>query len=198
MAKTSDTQDRAGNLVYNGKFGDVGVMAEYDVTDATKTSQPNRQGNARALGVSYASGAINVAAAYTAQEANVASGIDNSMTHVTAGGGYNFGDGKVSVGYAKKSTKTAASDDTSTNMWLGGNFRVTSATNVLAAYYNRVTNTGAANATDVTTKVMLVGVTHDLSKKTQLYVSMDKTTISQNGSADNVATGSTLGISTAF
>ncbi len=198
MAQTSDTQDRAGNVVYSNTFGDVSVRAEYDVTNATKTSQPST-GAGRAVGVTYASGAINAGVAYSAQEASAAGlAYDDSMTHVTAGAGYKFGDAKVSVGYAKKATKTAANDNTSTNMWLGGSFKATGAVNVSAAYYNRVTNTGAANALDNTTKVMIVGATYDLSKKTQMYVSFDKTTLSVDGSADVVTNGSTIGVSTVF
>ena len=200
-AKTSDTTDRAGNLVYNGKFGDVGVTVEYDVNNAAKTYQP-ATGAGRAVGVQYASGAINVGAAYTAQEGDTFFGYDDSMTHVTVGGGYNFGDGKISVGYAKKAIKGAAGlgDNTNTNTWLGGNYNVSSKINVLAAYYNNATNSGAVNAADATKKIMIVGATYSLSKMTSMYVSFDKTTANTGATnaQDVVTNGSTLGLSTTF
>ena len=196
-AKSSDTSDRAGNLVYTGKFGDVSVTAEYDVNNSTKTTQPT-VGAARAVGVQYASGAINLGAAYTAAEATL--GQDNAMTHVTVGGGYNFGDAKVSVGYAKKATKTAASDSTDTNMWFGGSFNVSSKVGVSAAYYSNATNSGATGAADGTKKIMIVGATYSLSKKTLMYVSLDKTTANTGATnaQDVVTNGSTLGLSTTF
>lgn len=198
-AKTSDYTDRMGSAQYNGKFGDVAVIGEYYVTDATKTAQP-KVGAGRAVGVSYDANGITVAGAYTAIEADTLAGYDDSTTHMTVGGGYSFGDGKVSVGYAKKSQKTTAGDSTDTNMWLGGSYKVTGKANVLAAYYSGAKNSGASGAADSTSKVMIIGATYDLSKKTNLYFSADRTTTNTGatGAADVVTVGETIGLNTAF
>jgi len=197
QAKTADYTDRTGNLTYTGKFGDVTVLAEYDVTNATKTTQPST-GAGRAVGVMYASGPINVGASYTAIESSV--GSDTPVTHVSLGGGFKFGDGKVSVGYAKKATKTTASDSTQADMWLGASYNVSSKIGATAAYYSRASNTGAAGASDSTSKVAMIGVTYNLSKATQLYLETDKTTTvaAAAGSPDVITTGTSFGLSTSF
>jgi predicted porin len=203
---TPVAQDRTGSLIYKGKFGDIGVQLEYDVTDATKNTQPGGS-NGKAVGVTYASGPINVGVAYTiygADPAMVAAGIDNVTTHITAGAGYNYGDGKVSVGYAKNTIQqgakllnfvtptgtavpttpggTAPGDTVETNMWLGASFNMSSKVGLTAAYYSNVTNSGSSAApsatspgsADTTKKIIMVGATYNLSKATQLYVEMDR------------------------
>ncbi|HUX89074.1 MAG TPA: porin [Gallionellaceae bacterium] len=215
-AKKSDLADRAGNMTYAGKFGDVTVMAEYDVNngdrnqDVGSTTAP---GKARALGLTYASGAINAGIAYTAVEAGVSMvtnpanptwvmSPNDGITHITAGAGYNFGDGKASIGYAKKATKslnTANSDATDTNMWLGASYNMTAKSAVTAAYYKKTTNSGLVDAFDADSNVLMAGVTYNLSKATQLYAEADKTTVVGTGDAtDQITTGVSAGLSTSF
>ena len=207
-AKTSDfarynslgkvqNQDRAGNLIYKNTFGGVTVQLEYDMNDAFQSRQP-KAGAARAIGVTYVGGPINVGAAYTASETDAGQG--NAATNATVGAGYNFGDGKVSVGYAKNAVKQGViGDNTATNMWLGASFNMSSTMGVTAAYYKRATNNGVSGVADVESNVIMAGLTYNLSKKTQAYFELDKTTVVGTGGAQDVlTTGTSAGISTAF
>jgi predicted porin len=133
--------------------------------------------------------------------ATITPGLVGEITHIAAGGGYNFGDGKVSVGYAKKTTASFAAggpEATDSNMWLGGSFNMTTKVALTAAYYSNTKNAGGG-AVDSTKKIMMAGVTYDLSKKTQVYFELDKTTANAGGAAKDVITsGTSLGLSTSF
>jgi len=205
---------RNGGMQVGLNLGDVKVNAEYVMNDAGASRQSEYMAAGRAVGVTYASGAINVGAAYSTQEATRSSmttgplNYDNSVTHMTAGAGYNFGDGKVSVGYAKKTTKGPATpatpgDNTEANMWLGASYNLSSAMAVTGAYYNKVTNAGTANLSDTTAKTMVVGLTYALSKKTLVYVEMDKTAtstgaVTPTAAVDTTMSGTAAGLSTVF
>ena len=190
-------QDRTGNLTYAGKFGDVTVLAEYMMNNSTRISQPTA-GTGRALGATYASGPINVGVAYTKIESDV--GAQDEVTHVTAGAGYNFGDGKVSVGYAKNAIATSGvSDNTETNMWAGASFNISSKIAATAAYYKNTSN-GFGSTVDKTKNTVMAGVTYDLSKKTALYLEMDRSVANAGAatSLDVTTVGTSLGLSTSF
>jgi predicted porin len=188
---------RAGNLTYTGKFGDVTLLAEYDINDSGPTRQPSQQGTGRAIGAMYASGGVSLGGSYTAIESKA--GVDAPITHVAVGGGYNFGDGSVKLGYSKKATKTAANDNTDTMMWLGGSFNVSNAVAVTAAYYSEAANTGAAGVADSTKKTARLGGTYALSKKTEFYLGLDRSVQNGGGAAlDVVTVGTSAGLSTTF
>ncbi len=224
-AKSSDYADRAGSMAYGGKFGDVSVIAEYYVNNGNKAQDVDSltaPGKGRAFSVNYASGAINAGFAYTAVEAGlvyatalgapatatvpvvISATPNDGITHMTAGAGYNYGDGKVSIGYAKKTTKPLAGgtavDATDTNMWLGASFNMSTKVSITGAYYSNVKNAGTTSATvDTTKKTLMAGVTYNLSKATQLYVELDKATANAGGAAADVITsGTSLGLSTSF
>ena len=192
-ATRSAFASRAGNVRYSNTMGDVTVLAEYDINNSYQSRQPTT-GTGRALGLTYASGALNAGAVYTAKEADV--GSDNSSTHLTAGAGYKFGDAKVSVGYAKKSTKTAADDSTATNMWVGASYNMSAKLAVTAAYYSLATNTGVSGAADVTKKTTMAQATYAMSKKTTLYAEADRTV--DNAGADAVTSGISAGLDVKF
>lgn len=197
LAKGADQQDRAGNVTYSKALGDLTVMAEYQINNAYQSRQPTT-GTGRAIGVTYAAGAINAGASYTTQEASA--GTDDANTHVTAGAGYNYGDGKVSVGYARKATKTTASDSTANNMWVGASFNMSPKMTVTAAYYNKATNTGAAGADDATTKTTIAMLTYAMSKKTTAYFEADRSVAkaAAAGSLDVVTSGFSAGLDVKF
>jgi predicted porin len=168
----------------------------------------------------YASGPINAGIAYTVIEPGlvyatsgaplstatvpvvISATEDAGTTHMTAGAGYNYGDGKVSFGYAKKATKPAggANDVTDTNMWLGATFNMSTKVTITGAYYSNAKNSGAAGAPDSTKKTLMAGVTYSLSKATQLYVELDKATANSGaaGAPDVVTSGTSLGLNTSF
>jgi predicted porin len=132
-------------------------------------------------------GDINFGAAYTAKEADVQTvTYDNSATHVTAGGSYNYGAGKVSVGYAKKATKTTVNDNTITDMFAGASYNMSDKAALTVAYYSRATNSGAANAADSTATTTMLQATYGLSKKTTLYVEADRNVTNAGGGATDV------------
>jgi predicted porin len=202
-------------MVFKTKFDAVTVQLEYMVNNGDKAAQP-QGGTGRALGVAYASGPINVGFAYTAIEADKAAGFDNATTHMTAGAGYNFGDGKVSVGYAKNTIKAsgagnpAVAEDTNTNMWLGASYNLSSKATVTAAYYKNAavalsapTSTVAVpvpgSGNEATKNTVMVGVTYALSKATALYFEMDRAVSNAGGAAiDATTVGTAAGLSTSF
>ena len=196
-AGTSANQDRTGNLSYSKKFGDITVLAEYMANNATKTAQPTA-GAGRALGLIYASGPINAGLAYTKIEASA--GYTDEVTHVTAGAGYNFGDGKVSVGYAKNAiATTGVSDNTETNMWAGASYNMSTKMAVTAAYYKNTSN-GFGSTVDVTKNTVMAGGTYAMSKKTELYLEMDRSVANAGvaTSIDVTTVGTSAGLSTSF
>jgi predicted porin len=223
-AKSSDYADRAGSMAYGGKFGDVSVIAEYYVNNGDKTQDvgpTSAPGKGRAVALNYDSNGINVGFAYTVIEAGlvyttsgaapstptvpvvISAAPNDGITHMTAGAGYNFGDGKVSFGYAKKATKAfggVGNDATDTNMWLGASFNMSTKVSVTAAYYSNAKNSGAANANDSTKKTMMAGVTYSLSKATQVYFELDRATSNSGAAnaADTVVSGTSAGLNTSF
>jgi len=201
---TSKLQDRAGSVQYTNKFGDVGLTLEYDVNNGDKATQP-RGGVARAVGVTYATGPVNVGVAYTTVEPSA--GSTDKVVHMTAGAGFNFGDGKVSVGYAKNTIDAFAgagmSDEKDTNMWAGVSYNVSSATAVSFAYYKNAFTSGlqaAAGAVDSSKTTMIVAATYALSKKTNLYFAMDRAVYNAGTTTavDETTTGTSAGLNTAF
>lgn len=210
----SVSQDRAGSVQYNNKFGDVGLTLEYDVNNGDKAAQP-MGGVARAVGVTYATGPVNVGFAYTAVEPSA--GGEDKVAHVTVGAGFSFGDGKVSVGYAKNAitapstpvgAPAAIAEETDTNMWAGVSYKVTSAVELSAAYYKNAfvqmgsnyTATGLISAPEATKNTVMVAATYALSKKTNLYFEMDRAVANAGsvGAVDATTIGTSAGLNTAF
>jgi len=206
--------DRAGSVQYTNKFGDVGLVLEYDVNNGDKTTQP-AGGVARAIGLTYATGPVNVGFAYTAVEPSA--GQEDKVAHMTVGAGFNFGDGKVSVGYAKNTiaapstpagAPAAIAEETDTNMWAGVSYNITSATAVSAAYYKNAfvqmgsnyTATGLITAPEATKNTIIVAATYALSKKTNLYFEMDRSVSNagSTGAKDATTIGTAAGLNTAF
>jgi len=202
-AKTGDYADRQGGVAYDNKFGDVAVIAEYYMANASKTVQPST-GAGRAVAVNYASGPISAGLSYTAVEATttVATGANAGVTNLVAGAGFNFGDGSVKLGYTKKNTASFVSgqaDATDNNMWLGADYNLSGKMAVTAAYYKRATNTGVSGVSDVESNTLMAGVTYAMSKKTTAYFEADKhVDVGTGGAKDVVTSGVSLGINTAF
>jgi predicted porin len=203
-AGNNSTMGGAGGVRIPGvtlgtKFGDVAVRGQYVMNNSAPTSQPSI-GTGRSVSVSYASGAINVSGAYAANEANTTAAGGFASTLMTVGGGFNFGDGKVSVGYAKKAfTMTGATDGTNTTTWLGASYNMSSAVAVSAAMYKNADV--ALGATPEATKTrMMAMVTYALSKPTNLYLEADTQTFNAGttGALDVKTTGVSVGLATVF
>ncbi len=199
LAATSKPITRNNSdISYTGKFGDITVMADKSMGAATSDN-----GATAAAGVSYASGPITAVLTYTKIKAAAVAGVavTTDVTHMQVGGGYNFGDGSVKVGYAQQKNADSngiggtslGNDLTTTSMWLGGNFNVSSKIGVTAAYYK--TTAAYTGATDVVTTNIVAAATYALSKKTALYVEADKQT---NDSTNVDSNGYTLGMNVTF
>ena len=184
------------DIAYTGKFGDVTVMANKSVGVATSDS-----GATAAIGATYVSGPITVAGEYTKVKAGVSTALVTSdMTHWQLGAGFNFGDGSVKVGYADQKNadssttlgSLAGSDAEAKNVWIGGNYNLSSKVGVTAAYYR--TTYAYTGSNDVVGTNVVAAVTYALSKKTALYVEADKQTL------DNASdtTAYSLGMNVAF
>ena len=185
------------DISYTGKFGDITVMADKSMGAPTTDA-----GATAAAGVSYVGGPITAVLTYTKIKAAATSAVTTDVTHVQVGGGFNFGDGSVKVGYSQQKNADSngtggtslGNDLTTTSLWLGGNFNVSSKIGVTAAYYK--TTVAYTGATDVVTTNMIAAVTYALSKKTALYVEADKQSIDTTPTTD--ANGYTVGMNVAF
>ena len=180
---------------YTNKFGDISVDAQYVMDNAdTATNTRASVGQGRALAVDYAAGPISVGASYSSSDSSVQTGtnLENPVTLVTAGAGFNFGNGTAKVGYAKKTTKggviaTGAIEATDTSLWLGANYNVSSKVGATLAYYKNTTNSGAIGGSVDVNKSKLIGmVTYAMSKNTTAYVGAERE------SAETLATATTL------
>ena len=198
LAGNASTKRYDNDISYTGKFGDVTVMAEHNIPTTGDDSQA-----ATAAGVTFASGPINFGLSYTATKAPVTNN-NQDARHIAIGGGFNFGDGKVSIGYTKNEVKptnanVANTNTIATNMWIGASYNVSTKIGVTAAYY-KLTNTASVTpptaAVDVTTARMMVAATYALSKRTNFYAEIDRTTIDTSPSTDS--NGYSLGLATTF
>ena len=166
------------DISYTAKFGDLVVMAEHTVPGTGDDST-----SASALGFRYITDTIFAGAAYTATKAAAATN-NADAKHITVGGGFNFGDGKVYVGYAKNevapvNTLITNTNAITTNMWVGASYNVSTKIGVTAAYYKRTITAAVTPPTatvDLVTARMMVATTYALSKRTNLYAEIDKTT----------------------
>ena len=193
-AKTAAHGERYNNdISYTGKFDAVTVMAEYAMGDQTAG---DGRASTNAVGAGFASGDINVGGAYSKTKPASPATLSEE-THFTVGAGFKFGDAKVSAGYAKNTVTpagTTGSDTVNTYTFLGGNFKASSAVNVLAAYYRQVANAGGA---DTTTSTIVAAATYSLSKRTNMYVELDKKSV-DNSVTTTDSSGYSLGLATTF
>lgn len=232
LAYTASDRARAGNVKYQIDVAGMHIIAEYDINDAFggNVQQGNRaaqMGTGRAIGVTYAAAGFNVGAAYTTTDGDLVMGPmlspNNKSTHFTVGGGYDFGAGKVSVGYAKKSMKfeNYGNDANQTDMWIGGSFNVSSKAALSAAYYTRAYNDAmqqigavqawtyagmpgpmpavAPGSADLKQNVVMLMGTYSLSKMSTLYVEYDSQDLKDGAmSAQVKASGFSAGLDVKF
>jgi len=209
------------DFAYTGKFGDVTVFADRSMgsnSSATTIAAPNGgtaqgsvgsdAGATTAAGATFVSGPVIAAASYTVVKSNTtnSAAVSADMTHWQVGAGFNFGAGKVLVGYADQKnadqsaigTYAAGSEVGTKNIWIGGNFNVSDRVNVGAAYYKTTTTT--TGAADVVGTNVVASVTYALSKKTALYVEADKQTSDKvtSGVTASDTNGYSAGLSVAF
>jgi predicted porin len=152
------------DIQYTGTFGPVTARAEYALGEVAGSTG---RGAAQAAGLSYASGPVLAAAAYT-QKQN-ANGFDNKAYLV--GGGYAFGNLKAKLGYSNERQETAAAGDfTNKIVWTGASYAISPALELTGAYYH---SKFSSNAGGGKRKLFIVGATYALSKRTRLYADVD-------------------------
>ncbi len=157
------------DIQYSGKFGGVGVMAEYALGEVAGSTGNN---STYAVGANYTGGGITVGAAYTGGKRGATPATaDQSLRNFTVGGAYATGPFRVAIGYADLKQDIAGGGDARTkDWWLGGSYAITPAAALTVAYYD--TKAEAAGV-DGKQKLFIVGGTYALSKRTNFYADID-------------------------
>lgn len=191
------------DVQYSGRFGGVGVMAEYALGEVAGSTGNN---STQALGVNYVGGPFSIGAAYTAgKRATTGTTVsDQSMKNWTVGGAYATGPFRVAAGYAdQKQDQFAGGQARAKDWWLGGSFNVTPAAALSVGYYEtkgvQPTNgpTVGASDNDSKRKLFIVGATYALSKRTNFYADIDNARYN-NPANQATQTGFSVGINHLF
>jgi predicted porin len=141
---------------------------------STTTGAPGNQGGAKySATISYGAGPLNVSLGFESNKDNLSSAGESKSTALH--GSYDFGVAKLYAGYGSgKLDSTAGQDVKSTGYQLGTSVPVGANGSFLASYAVgklKADNTSsfAAGTTFRDVKVLSVGYTHSLSKRTGLY-----------------------------
>jgi len=156
------------DVKYTGKFGGVGIEADYALGEQT-TGTSN--GSTYGLGGHYSGGPFVVGAAYTNRK-NVAGSANEK--NWTVGGAYSTGPFRVALGYAdaKYDAGFAAAGNAELSQkdaWVGGSYALSPAAALSVAYYQTKYNAAA----DGKRKMFILGATYALSKRTNFYADID-------------------------
>lgn len=180
------------DIQYSGKFGGVGVMAEYALGEVAGSTGNN---STYALGANYTGGPFTVGAAYTGGKRGATPATaDQSLRNWTVGGAYTTGPFRVALGYADLKQDVAGGGNTRTkDWWLGGSYNITPAAALSVAYYD----TKATTTAELRQKLFIVGGTYALSKRTNFYADIDNKRFSGTGAGDT-QTGVSVGINHLF
>lgn len=184
------------SIRYRKAFGDLTVSAAHAAGEQAGSSG---DGSSNSLALSYAPGPFNVGIAYTERKVspmsigvlggNIGRATGNLITagieantfrdnkHLTFGGAYTSGPLRLSAGYAdeKQKTGTVSGDNVITTAWGGINYAVTPLIELTAAYYQTDLELVGAKGKQ---KLILLGATYALSKRTSLYAGLDTTKLS--------------------
>ncbi|RJF99603.1 porin [Noviherbaspirillum saxi] len=166
------------DIKYVGKFGPVTARAEYALGEVAGNTSAS---SAKSIAGTFSSGAFTAGAAYTLRE-DATGTFDTD--HWTVGGAAKFGPARVAVGYANQEADNATPVDAKTRwMWIGGNFALTPAFELTAAFYK----TKLSGSTVGDKDNLMLGATYALSKRTNLYTLLD--TQKYDGAARVAAAG---------
>jgi len=187
------------DVQYTGTFGPVTARAEYALGEVAGNTSG---GSTTAVGVGYATGPFSVGGAYTQRKNNVAptvvagtatNPLGNSalvaafvganpyqdQKNWTVGGAFRTAAFSVAVGYAddKQDTGFAAPSEQLRvkDAWVGGSFNLSPAAALTAGYYETKTSSSGA---DGKRKLLIVGGTYALSKRTNFYADIDNSKFS--------------------
>jgi predicted porin len=158
------------DVQYTGTFGPVTARAEWALGEVAGS---NSNGSAKAIGVVYAGGPITVGLAHTEKKPG-----NLDYKNDTIGGAYKMGPMRVAVGYTKDKQKAAttatAGDTTKKDIWVGGSFAVTPTAEISLAYYKIDTTRASTVAATGEKKLLILGATYAMSKRTNLYADIDQ------------------------
>ncbi len=156
------------DIQYSGKFGPVGVMAEYALGEKTSGTS---DASTYAIGGNYSGGPFTVGAAYSNRNNDTGSADQKDWT---VGGAYATGPFRVALGYADNKYEAGYvagdAEKRTKDAWVGGSYAVSPAAAVSAAYYQTKYSEGAA---DGKRKMFIIGATYALSKRTNFYADID-------------------------
>lgn len=185
------------NIQYSGKFGGVGLMAEYALGEVAGSTSSN---STMAIGANYAAAGFTVGGAYTQGKRGAA---DNDMKNWTVGGAYMTGPFRVAVGYADNKISNglgAGLESRAKDWWVGGHMYVTPAAAISVGYYETKGTAAlnpAAGGNDGKRKLFIVGATYALSKRTNFYADIDNARFN-NAANSPSQTGFSVGINHLF
>ncbi len=162
-----------------GGLNGFSAMGLYAAGEAAGDNSKNRSVG---LNGQYAAGPFYVGAAYYKQNDAVAAG--NGLKSAFVGATYDFGVAKGAFGYAKETSDDSKID--TKGFTFGVTVPVTPADSILATVA-RVNNNAVATAN--TSTQLAVGFTHSLSKRTNLYGSLSRTSNDANVNGGGLAAG---------
>ncbi|WP_066266649.1 porin [Hydrogenophaga palleronii] len=195
LARTiiGSSQARFDNdIQYTGRFGPLTVRAERAFGESAGSTATN---SATGFGGTYANGPFSVGAAYTKWNDGGGAGFDR--TQATLGGTYTSGPMRLSFGIIDDKVQTATVDRVTKNTWLGASYDVLPALVVTGAFYH---TKGSANGLSNGRKLLMVGGTYALSRRTNLYLEADRTRLSGTAivNGQTSQTGVSVGLNHAF
>jgi len=160
------------DIQYTGKSAGFTGRVEYAFGEVAGSTG---DGGAQAVGGTYKAGPIVAGASYTRARPNVGtSALPSYQEHHdwTVGGAYSLGNARLALGYANDSQDKGAgvSDTTTKDTWIGGNYRMSSAVDLSAAFYRTRLSKAAV---DGYRNLVIVGATYAFSKRTMLYADVD-------------------------
>lgn len=156
------------DIQYTGTFGPVTARAEWALGE---TAGSTGLGARRAVGFTYAGGPLAVGAAYT----RLTSTTNVDTNNWTLGGAYNFDTFRLAGGVARNDTDRGAKVD---DIWLGGSYTISPAIQLTVAHYRTKADTVSSPRRGMT----FFGGTYALSKRTNLYLDIDRSNFKGSGS----------------
>jgi predicted porin len=192
------------DVQYTGVFGPVTLRAEHAFGEVAGNAG---SGAASAVGANYKSGPLAVGAAYTVRKPGptssnlgvtvinpvvyaIPAGTFQDNRHWTAGAAYQFEKLRIAVGASDEKQENGALVDTHLKLtWFGGSYALMPQLNLKAGWY-RTKTTGPGTAAyprglDGKKDLYIAALLYSLSKRTTLYLEVDKTKLagSNTGSA---------------
>lgn len=183
---------RFGNdIQYIGTFGPLTIGAEHSFGEAAGETSDN---TASAVGAKFTAGPLNIGAAYTKRKPNLGTSAAQNFqdnTQWTIGAAVTMGPARIAAGYIdeEQNNMTIGVNRETRNAWVGGSYNFTPAMALTAGYYQTKLDQGAA---DARRKLLIVGGTYNFSKRTNLYVNVDRAKFDGNatfGSAGGTFAG---------